>query len=338
MVVLRQKGLQLTASSGATNKIMQILKEIKKGIKFKTFILKRSLVVRHTNKKTSVAFRIFIIPLLLASTLFYFVHPTFAQLSDRETRLSQFLANGENVEVGIDTVEGFSHAFYLFEGAKTYLSIGSSNDKQVFTNGEYVVWAKDLNGVSQIILHNIVSKSILNLGRGEIDINPKVSKNGKVVWEGWVEDPNSPSKGNWQLFVFDGKITKQITQGDLSVHANIEGDFVVYARKAPGGLWRSEAYSVTEDKHIDIDSGNETEYPKLVDGEIYVGPPSEFQKKYPLRVEDLFLVDLVSQTDTPNTVTLESIQKELDALDISKEASSSAIPATNSAGTQVPTN
>src|SRR3989344_8084328 len=69
------------------------------------------------NTKISRITKFWLAPFILVAIIFIYVKPSFAQLAERDTRLAQFLLEG-NLEVGIETVEGFSHGYYVFEGEK----------------------------------------------------------------------------------------------------------------------------------------------------------------------------------------------------------------------------
>jgi hypothetical protein len=256
---------------------------------------------------------VFVLPLGASMGLFFLVHPTFAQLLSDKERLAQFVAT-KALSVGAEKKENdYSQIYYVFEDKKNFLTSDNYPHGAPYTEGENIVWMEQIDGSWQIFYFNVLTGSTIQLTNSGNNVNPKVS-NGNVVWEGWVPSMVPGQGGNWQLFVYDGKVIRQFTQGDLATHPDIEGDYIVYARKNEGGLWRSEAYSIKENKTIDIDSGNTTEYPHLINGDIFVGPPVEAQTKYPLKVQDLFLVDLISLPANAQTVTPESIQAELNAL------------------------
>lgn len=289
----------------------------------KLFLSYRDLPSHHPFKKSIYtldrSFRRLTVPVVLAFLLFYFVHPTFAQLLSDKERLAQLLATG-NVTVGAEKGDnGFSQIYYVFENKKNFVTNDNFPHGGTMSQGENIVWMEQIDGLWQVFMHNIMTGNTLQLTFTGNNVNPKVS-GGKVVWESW-------DGATWQLYLYDGKVIRQITQGDLATNADIEGDYIVFARKNHAGLWRSEAYSILENKTVEVDVGNDTEYPHLDKGDIYVGPPLVSQKKFPLKVQDIFLVDSVS---TPQSVTLESIQKELDALGLgvatsaSQTASSSA--------------
>ena len=274
----------------------------------------KSIISFLLNPKIAKITKFWLVPFMIVATIFVYVKPSFAQLAERDTRLAQFLLEG-NLEVGIETVEGFSHGYYVFEGEKTYITEGGLNDKQITTNGEYITWVKDVGGTGQIFLYHIPTSTTTQLTYSGTNLNPKVNKKGNVVWEEWVDPPTQGSgEAGWQVFVYDGKVIRQITQGDLASHSYIEGDYIVYARKDIAGLWRSEAYSIIDNKTADISLGNETEYPKLVNGEIFLGPPTQSQTKFPLKIQDLFLLNLPALDKDINrntNITEDNILEEL---------------------------
>lgn len=269
-----------------------------------------------------------LLPIFISFALFTGVRPILAELSTFEENLSNLL-QVEGVEVGSESVDGFTQIYYLFEGEKKFVTDGSQNSRQPHSAGEHIVWVTDVNGAGQIFLYHIPSGHLIQLTHYGTNLEPRVSKNGNVVWEGWVDQYDSENRlvsEGWQILVFDGKTIKQITQGDLSVDPDIEGDFIVYARKGSAGFWRSVAYSISEDKHIDVTSGSDAEAPKLVNGDIFVGPAIEAQKRYALKITDLFLLDLPPlYADAAKKVTVEDILAEIETLTLESVATESAV-------------
>lgn len=268
------------------------------------------------------------LPVVISLALFVGVRPTLAEMSTFEEELS-ILLQTDGVEVGSESVDGFTQIYYIFDGEKKFVTDGSQNSRQPHSAGEYIVWVTDVNGAGQIFLYHIPSGKLIQLTYYGTNLEPKVSKNGNVAWEGWVDQHDSENRlvsEGWQILVFDGKTIKQITQGDLSVDPDIEGDFIVYARKGSAGLWRSVAYSIAEDKHIDVTSGSEGEAPRLENGEIFVGPAIEAQKRYALKITDLFLLDLPPlYADAAEKVSVEDILAEIEALALESVATESAV-------------
>src|SRR3989344_6247210 len=100
-----------------------------------------------------------LIPIIIAILLFIVVQPTLAQLGEQQESLVDYLAS-KNVEVGEEVVNGFLQIYYLYNGAKTYVSPEGQNSKQPSTNGEYIVWVTEKNDVpGQIFLFNILTST-----------------------------------------------------------------------------------------------------------------------------------------------------------------------------------
>ncbi len=241
--------------------------------------------------------------LVVSAGLFLLVRPTFAQIVGRETDVASFLASGGSVSVGVETKNGYQQVYYLFNGSKTFVTEGNQNSRQPDARGEYVSWVTDFEGAGQIMLYRIPSKTLVQITHSSTNLQPKVDRNGKVVWEGWVTD-------RWQIFLFDGKSARQLTDGDTSVKPQIENDFVVFARQDEAGEWKATAYSLALNKLTDINFGLETKTPKIKERKIFLG-----EKEFPLRVDELFLLNLeplaTPEPTGPPTVTEEEVKEEL---------------------------
>jgi len=70
----------------------------------------------------------------------------------------------------------------------------------------------------------------------------------------------------WQIFLFDGGSIRQLTDGDVSVHAEIEGDEIVYARQDAQGNWRALRHSLGTEQAVIIKEGHVAKRPKFRDG------------------------------------------------------------------------
>ena len=247
-----------------------------------------------------------IVPIIVSIGLFVMIRPALAQLENPQQSLNDFLAEG-NVEVGIEVVGGFSRVFYEYDGVRKYISQEGQNSKQVITNSKYVVWVSQENDQpGQIYLYDILSGSAIQITYLGTNSNPKVTEDGKVVWEGWVPDEEG---GKWQVFFFDGTKVAQLTSGDISINPDIEGDNVVYARRDVSGTWRSVIYSVSKNEAKEIATGISSKHPKVKNGKILLADGSE---EFPLTVEDLFVLDLAPLT-VPSKVTAEDVAQELEA-------------------------
>ena len=249
-------------------------------------------------------FKAWILPAIIAGLLFFAVRPTLAQLTQQQADLALFLTT-DNVDVGSEVVDGFSRIYYVFDGNKNYVSQEGLNSIQPHSVGEYIVYVTDIRGEGQIFLHHILSSQTTQLTFSSTNLDPKVSLDGWVVWEGWVHEEDG-----WQVFLFDGASTRQLTSGQLSMNPDIEGEVVVYARRDVSGVWRAVVYSKKEDKHVDVTTGESAREPKLVEGKIFLAQGKE---EFALTAEDLLLLDLVplSSGEEPTTVTQWDILDEL---------------------------
>jgi hypothetical protein len=268
-------------------------------------------------------------PIIIASLLFVVVRPTFAQVVERQANLAQYLTVN-NVEVGKEVNNGYLRVYYLYEGSKNFVSQENQNSKHPHSNGEYIVWVTEIGDQpGQIFLYHIPTDSIIQITNSSTNLQPAVSRDGRVVWEGWID-------GGWQVFFFDGKSVRQLTSGDISMDPEIEGDNIIYGRKDIVGVWRAVVYSISRDTTKEVITGIATKRPALENGKIILGRVGgKGGEEFPLTVEDLFLLDLGPLTvedevvpsptpePQPETVTEEEIIEELEATP-SAEATSSA--------------
>jgi hypothetical protein len=210
-------------------------------------------------------------------------------------------------EVGIEVVDGYSQVYYLLDGEKTFITDTRQNSSQVVTNGEYITWSKMINGRGQIFVYYIPSSTTTQLTFVGTNINPQVSEQGRVVWEGWVDPPDA--EASWQIFLFDGTRIAQLTKGDVSINPSIEAGYIIFSRKDVGGTWRAVVYSISQDEFKDVSLGTNTKRPILQLGKIILD-----NETFPLTVDDLFLLDLPPLvTDEPETTSEQEILEELEA-------------------------
>lgn len=248
-----------------------------------------------------------VIPTAIAAIGFLLVRPVIAQVISREDRLREYLI-ADDLEVGLETVDGYQQVYYLFEDSKEFLTEGSQNIHHPSSAGEYIVWVTDVNGEGQIFLHHLPTKVTTQLTNFSTNLNPTLDRQGRVAWEGWVED-------TWQVFLFDGVSVSQLTEEETSLNPYLEGDYVVFSQKDVSGVWRGVVYSISQKEQKDISIGQEMKDLSLNEGRIVLADSGIF----PLTVEDLFLLDLPpllgpkEPPEEPETVTEEEIIEELEA-------------------------
>lgn len=244
----------------------------------------------------------FLLPAVAAGAIFLVARPALAQLIEIPTEAS--------VKVGVDVVDGYSQIFYVQGANKVFVTQGSQNSRYPDSDGEYIVWSTDMNGVGQIFRYHIPTEQTIELPGALNNLEPKVSIDGKVVWEGWVV-PAGVTDGNWQIILFDGVSVAQITSGEISINPDIEGDYVVFSRKNIEGMWRTEGYSITDRKSATVSIGLESKFPELRGEEVVLAPPGGEEKVEPLKISDILLIEDREKTPMA-TVTTEEIREELE--------------------------
>lgn len=250
------------------------------------------------------------------------VRPIFAQMANSPA------FDISDIQVGSEVGEGgFRQIYYEDSSGKHFITKSNYTNAEPIFSGEYIVWMGQVAGGSwQIFRYHIPTGIIIQLRGGINNANPKVSLEGKVVWEGWAE-----KSGNWQIFFFDGTKIIQLTSGDMSINPDIEGDYISYARRDVSGTWRSVIYSISKDKAFEITTGISSKKPKIRQGKIILSGKG-YDEEFPLTIEDFFLLNLVplsatessqmaptplptSKADTnsePDTTTFEEVSQELE--------------------------
>lgn len=268
------------------------------------------------------------VPIFIAGFAFFVVRPTFAQIVEGETNLAQYLGEN-NVEVGQEAKEGGPfQIYYFFQGEKTFVTDSVYTNEAPDADGEYITWMSQIGGSWQIFLYHIPTDSTIQLSASSNNANPKVS-GGKVVWEGWVNDPPA---GGWQVFLFDGKSIRQLTTGDISMNPEIEGDNIVYGRKDVTGTWRAVVYSISKNESKEVATGIASKKPKLRNGRVILAGIG-VEEQLPL-TEDLLVPFSATPTPTttvsiPESVSFEEVAQELEttpSAQIEPEASPSPTP------------
>ncbi len=253
------------------------------------------------------------IPIIFSTSLFFVLRPAFAHIvQDQQSPLSNYLKTG-NVEVDREVNNGFSRVYYVYDGQKTYVSQEGANSKQEYSRGQYIVWITEVaDAPGQVYLHDILSGSTTQLTFSGNNANPKVSKEGYVVWEGWIASEVPPSQGfgeaSWQIFFFDGVKTVQLTSGDPSFNPEIDGDYITYTRRDITGTYRGVLYSIKNGQERDITTGIDAKYPKVRNGKIFLGGVG-VEREFGLTAEDLFVLDLLPLEST-ESATHESYELE----------------------------
>ena len=258
-----------------------------------------------------------LLPFVIALGVFLISRPVIAQVLTQEEQLQELLASSSVVvdsEVGDN---GFRQIYYQVNNNKTFITNTNYTNADPILDGEYVVWTSQKGSTWQIFLHHIPTNQTTQLTHSGNNVNPIID-NGNIVWEGWQSE-------GWQIFLFDGKSVQQLTFGDISMNADIKGDYIAYARRDVTQTWRAVVYSISRGEGKDVTVGTKAKHPKVRDGKIILT-----DEPFPLTIEDLFLLDLpplTTEAETkPEVVTEEEIIEELEATPSAtvKEATPSA--------------
>lgn len=169
------------------------------------------------------------------------------------------------------------------------------------TDGQFITWLGQ-SGKNSILLGHFASDYHITLSGRLNSANPQISA-GSVVWEEYVagETPG------WQVFLFDGIRKLQLTSGDESRNPYVEGDYVVFGRKAPESDWRAELYNINTKESVRVAEGIAGKVPIIVEGQIVLRGRgySEPTGKY---VHDVLPPQ---DKDTNKQVTSDDIRQEL---------------------------
>lgn len=150
----------------------------------------------------------------------------------------------KKLDVFVESVHDFSQVYITKDGIKEQLTDGYLNHFQPYGVDDYVVWIEENldTGVQQVVQYRISTKASRVLQRSDVTINqnPQVNRIGQAVWQGWIQ-------GGWQIFLFDGLNTVQLTTGDIAISPRFKNNQILFLRKDKDGQWRTEKYSVDQE-------------------------------------------------------------------------------------------
>lgn len=254
-----------------------------------------SLISRTPPSSLKKIAKLWLFPILLAISLFAITRPITAQIAENAD-LATYLANN-NIEVGAEpNGSEYPQIYYLYNNVKTFITNSNYTNGAPDAQGEWITWMSEIDGTWQIFLHNILSQTTVQLTRWGNNVNPKVSK-GNVAWEGWVQSPTDSNYDNWQIFVYGEDTIRQITQESASIHPDIEGDYVAFSQKTEAETWNIRGYSINENKVADIDVNITGNHVEIKNNFVYYGKTSSDSHKFPLSLEELFMLDLPPLTN-----------------------------------------
>ncbi len=230
--------------------------------------------------------RTWVFPLLCGLFLFVLVRPTFDRVSAID--VPEKKNNAEDViSVSVETQADYSRVFYVKNEKKTFISLGKTNSYHPFSRGEYIVFVTEYNGMGQIIRYHEPTNTRLRITRAGTNIKPRVSSDGKVVWEGWEDD-------QWNIYLFDGTVIRRVTSKAVSKNPDIDGDIIAFSQKLSDGSWQTLSYSFDKNAYTKVATGVRGKFPRVFDGKVFVG-----DKAVSVQTKNTVVIPEPSETPIP---------------------------------------
>ncbi len=175
--------------------------------------------------------------------------------------------NGHALNIGVESVSGYQQVYYLYNDVKVFITNNQRNHTQPAISGRYVTWTETVEGFPQIVLYDLLDKTILQITQTGTNLSPSIWGN-KIVWEG-------VNRGLQQVFYFDGTEIYQISHDSTSLRPKIQDNKIVYAQYTgkSGKEWQVVLYDLAEpapgNRYKVIKEGGESDsWPSFVDGQI----------------------------------------------------------------------
>lgn len=197
------------------------------------------------------------LPLIVSGcVVFGFTAITQADTPPSSSELAKYLESNQ-LEVAVESVEGYQQIYYLYEGKKIFLTGAKYNHTDPAANGSTVVWQGTVNGTNQIFAFNVLTEALVQLTSAGTNQNPSVSGN-LVTWETWVNE-------RWGISYYDGQIVRVLTDGTkTAVRPISDGKKIIFSEEQETD-WRTFSYDVAANKYSLIRQGDEqsTAYPAI---------------------------------------------------------------------------
>lgn len=204
------------------------------------------------------------LPAIISFTLIFGLHSTiFASQNPSMSDLIDYLETNQ-LEVGQETINGYSQVYYQFRGKKFFITDGSTNHYDARSSGRYVVWVQESPaGSGRIVLYDVVSEATAMITHTGSSRSPLLAGD-HVVWQGWVDN-------RWQVFYYNGQETIQISSGDPSTRAQFNGQEIVYSQQGADGIWRVQHYdTLTKETSTIYEGEGKDAWPHFEGNEIKV--------------------------------------------------------------------
>lgn len=200
------------------------------------------------------------VPVVLSGLIIMGYHTISASPEPTADELVSYLESNP-LNVGSETVGGYQQIYYAIDERRVFITDEPQNSRQPAASNEYVVWVQDVDGNSQIMLHNVLTKATLIISGDSTNQNPVIDGD-RIAWEKWVNE-------SWQIFYYDGTAIRQLSQNHVSVRPVIEGEEVAYAQKLSqdNTSWRVVRHNLTSNtQEVVLTDDESNAWPHFIDG------------------------------------------------------------------------
>ena len=171
------------------------------------------------------------------------------------------------LQVGTKLIEGREQVFYEYKGKRTYVTNDQVNHLSPRSSGKYVVWQNESQGQSQIILHDLESRTNLQLSLLGNNTVPYIDGTA-IAWQGQLGGKNV-------IFYFDGVHVTKISGTYPAIRPFVSRNQVLYAQQisATKDIWQTVLYDgdARQAKVVIEGSANEASWPRFEGDQIKTG-------------------------------------------------------------------
>jgi len=197
------------------------------------------------------------LPLIVSGgVLFGFTAITQADTPPSTSELAKYLET-DQLQVSVESVDGYQQVYYLYEGNKIFLTGAKFNHTDPVADGSTVVWQGTPNGASQIFVFDVLTEALVQLTSAGTNQKPSVSGN-LVIWETWVNE-------HWGISYYDGQFVRSLTDGTkTAVRPISDGKKIIFTEEQATD-WRTFSYDVATAEFTLVRQGDEqsTAYPAI---------------------------------------------------------------------------
>lgn len=181
------------------------------------------------------------VPIVVAILCVFTVHQVTANPEPTIEELTEYLQSNE-LNVGLETVDGYRQVFYEYRGNRIYLTDDKANHSSPVASGRYVSWIKVIDGLGQVFFSDVLTKSSLQVTAFGNNSKPDID-GPRIVWQ-------QVSDRTVQSYFWDYSSGEPVLPLGVigSVEPAVSGNLITYALRAPDKSW--SVYL------IDISTGN----------------------------------------------------------------------------------